>query len=428
MSNCKVYIETHGCKLNMADSQSMSSEFEGRGFTVSDQINSPDVYILNSCTVTSMADKKARKSLNSAKKRWPNALIVATGCYAERADRELSEMGSVDLVVRGTNKSEIVSSVVEYIGDYEYLDTQNEGNVIGNLLGRTRASIKIQEGCDQVCSYCIVPKVRGRERSVPVIKILESIIRLSNLGVKEVILTGTQLGSYGFETTDMSLAKLIEAILKETDIQRLRVSSIQPQELTGGLLNIWHTNNRLCKHFHLPLQSGSNKILKNMRRRYTSDMFLRSVERIRNLISDASITTDVITGFPGETEEDHNASFSVLERARLADAHVFRYSDRPGTTSFHMQEKVHGNLINQRAFELRKITLQNAKRHMSSFIGDSRPVLWEDNHGKSGLTDNYICVKIDASYDKTVKSKKNEIELVKLVKISGKEMIVESVS
>ena len=428
MSNCKVYIETHGCKLNMADSQSMSSEFERRGFSVSDRINNPDVYILNSCTVTSTADKKARKSLNSAKKRWPNALIVATGCYAERADKELNEMGSVDLVVKGSNKSDIVSSVVEYIGDYEYLDTENERNFSGNLLGRTRASIKIQEGCDQVCSYCIVPKVRGRERSVPLIKILESIIKLSKVGVKEVILTGTQLGSYGFETTNMSLAKLIEAILIQTDIQRLRVSSIQPQELTDDLLNIWRTNSRLCKHFHLPLQSGSNKILKNMRRRYTSEMFLRSVERIRSLISDASITTDVITGFPGETEKDHNASLIVLERAQLADTHVFRYSDRPGTTSFHMQEKVHGNCINQRAFELRKIALQNSKRHMSSFIGDSRPVLWEDNHGKSGLTDNYIRVKMNGDYDKTAKSKKNAIEIVKLVKISGREMIGESVS
>lgn len=411
----------------MADSQAMSSEFERRGFTVSDRINNPDVYVLNSCTVTSMADKKARKSLNSAKKKWPNALVVATGCYAERADEELNEMVNVDLVVRGSNKGNIVSSIVEYIGDYEYLDTENEGTFKGNLLGRTRASIKIQEGCDQVCSYCIVPKVRGRERSVPLIKILESIIRLSNVGVKEVILTGTQLGSYGFETTDMSLAKLIETILIETDIQRLRVSSIQPQELTDDLLNIWLTNNRLCKHFHLPLQSGSNKILENMRRRYTSDMFLQSVDRIRSLMSDASITTDVITGFPGETEKDHNASLNVLERAQLADAHVFRYSDRPGTSSFHMQEKVNGNCINQRAFELRNISLQNSQRHMSNFIGDSRPVLWEDNQGKSGLTDNYIRVKMDASYYRTVKSKKNEIEIVKLVKISGREMIGERV-
>ena len=412
----------------MADSQSMSSEFERRGFTVSNRISNPDVYILNSCTVTNMADKKARKSLNWAKKRWPNALVVATGCYAERADKELNEMGSVDLVVKGSNKSDIVSTVVEYIGGYGYVDTANEAHFTGNLLGRTRASIKIQEGCDQVCSYCIVPKVRGRERSVSLKKILESIIGLSDVGVKEVILTGTQLGSYGFETNGMSLAKLIEAILIETDIVRLRVSSIQPQELTDDLLNIWRTNDRLCKHFHLPLQSGSNKILKTMRRRYTSDMFLTSVERIRSLMSDASITTDVITGFPGETENDHNASLNVLERAHLADTHVFRYSNRPGTTSFYMQEKVPENCINQRAFELRKITLQNAKRHMSSFIGESRPVLWEDNHGRSGLTDNYIRVKLDADYGETVKSKKNEIEIVKLVKISGREMIGESVS
>ena len=247
----KVQIETHGCKLNTADSQRLAEEFTRSGYEISETSEIPDVYILNSCTVTHVADKKARQALSRARRSFPEAVIVAAGCYAESGTAQLEEIDSTDLVIPNTRKHDIVSIVSARTG-FEFQRSVSAKNQVGHLLGRTRAAVKIQEGCDQLCSYCIVPKVRGREKSVPADALVNSVNRLVEDGYMEVVLTGTQLGSYGFDLDSTSLTSMITDVLNKTSVARLRISSLQPQELSRELLELWH-DIRLCPHFHIPV-------------------------------------------------------------------------------------------------------------------------------------------------------------------------------
>lgn len=409
----------------MADSQKLALEFQQNGFIVENKFNEPDVYIINSCTITANADRTARQAANYAKKQWPNSLVVMTGCYAERDPERLKSLESVDLIIGGKKKNEIFSRIIDRLNNRKI--NQIEISEFDNdfLLGRTRASIKIQEGCDQVCSYCIVPKVRGREKSIPPIEIINSINNLANKGVKEVVLTGTQLGTYGFEFENMSLNILIKKIISETEIPRIRVSSIQPHELNQSLLEIWMNDSRLCPHFHIPLQSGSDKILKSMRRKYDVRMFQNAVNEIRTYIPHASITTDIIAGYPGETDHDHEESKNYLKSLFLSDSHVFRYSDRPGTTSMYINEKTPTKIIDFRSLELREIAILNKKTYLESTIGQIRKVLWEENQGESGLTDNYVRVRLRESKIFKKKIKKNTIDSVLLLKAIDEVVLAE---
>jgi threonylcarbamoyladenosine tRNA methylthiotransferase MtaB len=397
----KVRIETHGCKLNTADSQRLANEFVRSGFQLADSQETPDIFVLNSCTVTHVADKKARQALSKARNSFPEAIVVAAGCYAESGTADLEEMTATDLVIPNTRKSEIVSIVSSRAG-LEWQESATAANTPygtegGQLLGRTRGAVKIQEGCDQVCSYCIVPKVRGRERSIPREDIVAQVQSLALSGCPEVILTGTQLGSYGFDLEGTGLVEMIASVLENTDIRRLRISSLQPAEFSDELLDLWNGvgKNRLCPHFHIPLQSGSDRILDRMRRRYTGRGYLDAVRAAREAVADCSITTDVISGFPGETEQDHQRTLEVLEAAELADAHIFPYSIRPGTSAAYLDDQVDVQIRSQRAEELREIADGMARRHRLSFVGSTRSVLWEGARGTSGLTDNYLRVRLE---------------------------------
>lgn len=392
----KVRIETHGCKLNTADSQRLANEFARSGYQVADGTETPDVFVLNSCTVTHVADKKARQALRKARKNFPDAIVVAAGCYAESGTAELDELSATDLVIPNTRKSEIVSIVSSRTG-LEWDDPIDDTVAAEQFLGRTRGAVKIQEGCDQVCSYCIVPKVRSRERSIPKSEIISQIQEMSSVGCQEVILTGTQLGSYGFDLESTGLVDMIRSVLEETDIRRLRVSSLQPAEFSDELLDLWNGvgKDRLCPHFHIPLQSGSDRILERMRRRYTGDGYLEAVGAAKAAIDGCSVTTDVISGFPGETEDDHKRTLAVLESAELADSHIFPYSIRPGTSAAHLNDQIDVRVRTRRAEELRTVADAMAKRHRSSFIGSVRSVLWEGTRGTSGLSDNYLRVRLE---------------------------------
>ena len=394
----KVHIETHGCKLNTADSQRLANEFVRSGYEISKTDDVPDIYILNSCTVTHVADKKARQALGKAKRSFPEAIIIAAGCYAESGSAHLATMSSTDLVIPNTRKHEIVSIVSSRIG-IEWQGPGEATDEVGQLLGRTRAAVKIQEGCDQICAYCIVPRVRGRERSIPRNEIVGQVKALSNAGCPEVVLTGTQLGSYGFDLENTNLVDMIQSILIETDIRRLRISSLQPHEISDELLDLWGGigKKRLCPHFHLPLQSGSDHVLRRMRRRYTSDMYLHAVRSVKAAVEHCSITTDVISGFPGETDEDHQMTLAILGDAELADAHVFPYSPRPGTSAAHLTDQISTTTRSCRSEQLRQIADDMAITHRQSFIGSIRPVLWEGRRGISGLTDNYLRVRLELS-------------------------------
>ena len=402
-----VEIETHGCKLNTADSQQMAAEFLRAGFEVRsrENENSPDVFILNSCTVTHVADKKARQAISAAKRRYPNALTVMTGCYPERAADETASLHSVDMVLGNRGKSQLVDAVADRL-KIDLTPCADGRDIIPAeaLLGRTRASVKIQEGCDQICAYCIVPKVRGRERSVPIDEIVDRVSQLERAGCREVVFTGTQLGHYGFDLdpgTDLTL--MLNQVLSRTDIPRIRVSSLQPPEIDESLLDVWNDagQGRLCPHFHMPLQSGSDAILRKMRRTYTSEEFLRKVEMVRTRVPECGVTTDVIAGFPGETDEDHEASASVMRSAEFSDAHIFPYSSRPGTSAHHSDGHLEPVTKSHRAKELRAIAVTSSDRFKTSMLGQVRPVLWEGQRGKSGLTDNYIKVQM---YDADIKT------------------------
>ena len=281
--------------------------------------------------------------------------------------------------------------------------------------------IKIQEGCDQVCAYCIVPKVRGRERSIPPAEIVSAVQRYVSAGFKEITLTGTQLGTYGFDLEGIDLPGLVDRVLAETDLPRLRVSSVQAHEISPDLLMRW-PNSRLCPHFHVPLQSGSDPVLKAMRRRYDTDTFRKAVAFIRQRVPGAAITTDVIAGFPGETERDHAAGLDLVRELGFADAHVFPYSRRPGTSAHHMPDQVAPSDKRRRAAELSAAATAGFEQFRAAMGGQVRPVLWETAKPSgdrtmlwSGLTDNYVRVSTESGSDLA-----NTITPARLGELDGK--------
>ncbi|HCP23808.1 MAG: tRNA (N(6)-L-threonylcarbamoyladenosine(37)-C(2))-methylthiotransferase MtaB [SAR202 cluster bacterium] len=394
-----VSIHTHGCKLNQADSQVLARQFQQAGFTVVNSPGKADVVVLNSCTVTATSDSKARQYLRRARRANPDALVIATGCYAQRAKEDLSAMEAVSLVLDNREKEALVATVAGH------LKTTNAAPLeIGQgAQGRSRAMVKIQEGCDQVCAYCIVPKVRGRERSIPPEQIIGEINNWGAGGCHEAVLTGTQLGTYGHDLPGTDLKGLIGRVLAETDIDRLRVSSLQPQEITPDLLSLWD-DKRLCPHFHIPLQSGSDTILRAMRRRYDTEQFSQTVELVRKTVPHAGITADIIVGFPGEGVREFAESYSFALSTGFSDIHVFPYSIRPGTSAAYLDGQVDSALKKERTGEMLELAASCASNFRRASLGQTRPVLWEPRKAQestqwwSGLTDNYLRVR--TQYDK----------------------------
>ena len=419
-----VAIHTHGCKLNQADSQALGRSFRDAGYSLVDLSSNPDIIVLNSCTVTSTADAKARQFLRAAKRRNPDAMVVATGCYAERAPSDLGKLEAVSLVLGNSAKSELVESVRNVLEKDPLSPSAPAPEVpLGHettrldrgrpeagrpyreeataRAGRTRAMVKIQEGCDQVCAYCIVPKVRGRERSIPAEKIIAEIDRHTREGCREVSLTGTQLGTYGFDIPGLDLTGLLGRILSETRVERIRVSSLQAHEITEQLLDLW-SDSRLMRHFHIPLQSGSDRILRRMRRRYSTEQFRAALNMVRSKYPDAGITTDLIVGFPGETDEAFRCSKDFAADMRFADIHVFPYSPRPGTSAFYFGEQVAESKKRERMAEMMALSAESRLEFRESQIGKVRTVLWEQSSRSgywTGLTDNYVRVRTTSESD-----------------------------
>ena len=416
-----VAIHTHGCKLNQADSQTLAREFREAGYLVVDPSEAADIVVLNTCTVTATADSKARQFLRAARRRNPEAVVVATGCYAQRAPSELEGMDAVSLVVGNTAKSDLVNSVQLAVQDPALLPIPalRSGP---RAAGRTRAMVKIQEGCDQVCAYCIVPKVRGRERSIPPENIISEINRHSAEGCREVALTGTQLGSYGFDLSGLNLVRLLDLILAETSVERLRVSSLQAHEITAQLLELWR-DSRLMRHFHIPLQSGSDPVLSRMRRRYDTTRFAASVEFVRQMYPEAGITTDVIVGFPGETDDDFADGRGFAATMQFADIHVFPYSPRPGTSAFYFGDQVPEPQKRERMAEMLNLSAESRRRFREGQLETVRPVLWEQSSRAgswTGLTDNYLRVRTANESDLG-----NRITNAKLVGLDGDWVVAE---
>ena len=426
-----VAIHTHGCKLNQADSQSLASRFRQAGYRVVEPSAPADVVVLNTCTVTATADAKARQFLRAARRRNPDAVVVATGCYAQRAPTDLEGLTEVSLVIGNTGKAGLVEAVgnavetqiasldapplslnaptlsfprerdsIPSAGLRPHPNPLPEGE--GTMrAGRTRAMVKIQEGCDQVCAYCIVPKVRGRERSIPSEAIIAEINRHGAEGFREVVLTGTQLGTYGFDLPTTNLQRLLERILAETNVERIRVSSLQAHEITTPLLELW-SDPRLMPHFHIPLQSGCDSTLRAMRRRYDTAQFAASVDAVRRMYLDAGITTDIIVGFPGETAANYTDSLEFAAAMQFSDIHAFPYSSRPGTSAVYFQDHVAEPDKRARMGEMLALAAESAFWFRESQLGTVRTVLWERTSGNgniwTGLTDNYLRVRAASDF------------------------------
>ena len=400
-----VAIRTQGCKLNQADSDMLARRFAAAGYRLVQSPAKADVYVINTCTVTATADSKARQALRAAARANPHALIVATGCYAQRSRDELAQVEGVSLVIGNTGKEELPAMVTALL-EQRNADENSHPPVPPALdysvrpaanIRRNRSMVKIQEGCDQVCAYCIVPRVRGRERSISPESLVEQINQRVAEGCLEVVLTGTQLGTYGFDIPGATLTRLLERILAETAVPRLRVSSLQPQEITLRLLELWQ-DPRLCRHFHIPLQSGSDRILETMRRRYTTGLFAEKVDLVRNTVAGSGITADLIAGFPGETEAEFQESLAFAKSMAFSDMHIFPYSPRPGTSAVYLSGPVSQPVKKARTAQLLAMAKEGFEAFRSHQLGQTHPVLWESSTRQDGglkwrgLTGNYIRV------------------------------------
>jgi threonylcarbamoyladenosine tRNA methylthiotransferase MtaB len=402
----RVAFYTLGCKLNQAETESLANRFSEAGFQLVSPNDVADVYIANTCTVTHVADRKSRHWLRLARHRNPQALIIATGCYAQRNRQELTQLA--DFVVDNQEKQHLLETVTDLSCHCE------RSAAISPAAVRTRSLIKIQDGCHSPCTYCIVPKVRPHEYSRPSSQIIDAVKQKAALGYKEVVLTGTKVGSYRDGSAD--LRDLVQHILISTNIERLRLSSLQPSEISSEFLALWQ-DERLCRHFHLALQSGSETVLQRMRRSYSLGQYQRTVNLIRETIPEAAITTDIMVGFPWESDEEFEQSYSFCLQAGFANIHVFPFSPRPGTLAARMPEQIKDEVKQERNQRMLQLSRTSRGRFCGRFLGQITPVLWEKetcpgSGTYSGLTGNYIRV-----FAHSEKSLSNEIMPVGLVEL-----------
>jgi threonylcarbamoyladenosine tRNA methylthiotransferase MtaB len=382
-----IALQAVGCKLNQAETDSLARKFLAAGYRVVSPECAPDVYLLNTCTVTHVADRKCRKLLRQAHRNNPHGLVVATGCYAERAPEDLWGIEGVGLVVSNRDKDRLAELVSAGAAEYEGRGRSDERR---GRAPRTRALVKTQEGCSVPCSYCIVPQVRGPERSRPRHEILSEINDMVGDGYKEVVLTGTRIGRYHDRG---GLRDLIEAILQTSGLRRLRLSSLEPADLTPQLLDMWN-DSRLCPHIHLPLQSGADSVLERMRRPYSTTDYLRAVSLARDAIPDLALTTDIMVGFPGETDGEFGESHAFCERVGFAAIHVFPYSRRPGTLAARMAGAVEEGEKTRRVGTMLELAKRGRRAFQGKFIGQTMRVLWEGKRDGLwfGFTENYLRV------------------------------------
>lgn len=388
----KVAFNTLGCKVNQYETESMMAQFEARGYKITGFQEQADVYIVNTCTVTNMADKKSRQMLSKAKKMNPEALVVAVGCYVQAAEDALQEVPNVDLLVGNTDKGHIVSVVEDYLDGHLVPEVKDltkyrtyDDMWLTHESGNTRAHIKIQDGCDQFCSYCIIPFARGRIRSRDKDSIIEEVAGLVDRGYKEVVLTGIHLASYGVQFENFLLIDLLEALEKVEGLLRVRLGSLEPTLITEEFVERLAKLKTICDHFHLSMQSGDDWVLKAMNRKYSTEDYYRAVTLLRQKFPDCGVTTDLIVGFPGETDQMFDNTMAFLRKVHFSDLHVFKYSMRDGTKAAKMSEQVDGSLKqvrSKRAMELGKVM---HREFLEKFIGQTVEVLFEESHTMDGL-------------------------------------------
>ncbi len=445
--------------MNQADSEAISEQFRSASFEQRDFASQADVYVINTCTVTHLGDRSSRQMISQARRRAPDALLVVTGCYAEINPQGVAALPGVDLVVGNAGKDQLVERVLNHevvrktrpgaelsasppalrralpmldvltmhTGSDRGLDEEARAEnapltdlapLAPSPFSRTRVQMKVQDGCNNRCTYCIVPLVRGASRSRSIASIVEHTRRKTAAGYQEIVLTGIHLGDY-HAPEGGDLGDLIAALLEQTEIRRIRVSSLEPEDFKLDWLALWE-NPRMCRHLHLPLQSGCDAILRRMARRYTSARYRTIVETARRLVPEIAITTDIITGFPGETDAQAEESYRFAEEMRFAKAHVFRFSARQGTAAARMKQQVSDPIKKARSERLLALNAAHGRAFREQFIGRVVEVLWEEPRpsGWEGLTDNYLRVELDPSCAASAGNLRNTLSRVRLTALT----------
>lgn len=431
----KCALHSLGCKVNSYETQAMQKMMESAGYEIvpfGEEI--ADIYIINTCSVTNIADRKSRQMIHKAKKLNPEAVVAAAGCYVESAGDNIDE--DVDIVIGNNEKSHLIEILNEY---FEHMDKEKSvdiGKVTGfdelnidSPLEHTRAYVKIQDGCNRFCSYCIIPYVRGRIRSRKPDDVMAEIKRVAASGCKEVVLTGIHLSSYGldFKDSTVKLIDVIEAVNRIEGIERIRLGSLEPLIVTEEFVRRLAKCKKICPHFHLSLQSGCDETLKRMNRRYNVDEYYKGVELLREYFPDAAVTTDVIVGFPGETEEEFNITKKYLEKVCFYEMHVFKYSRRKGTAADKMPDQISENIKSERSTELLELNEILSNGYREKYIGKKVKVLLEENHiieNKKyiiGFTDTYVRVALENPEEKLYT---NQIVNVRVKKLFEKDMVI----
>lgn len=431
----KCALHSLGCKVNSYETQAMQKMMESAGYEIvpfGEEI--ADIYIINTCSVTNIADRKSRQMIHKAKKLNPEAVVAAAGCYVESAGDNIDE--DVDIVIGNNEKSHLIEILNEY---FEHMDKEKPVDIgkatgfdelnIDSPLEHTRAYVKIQDGCNRFCSYCIIPYVRGRIRSRKPDDVMAEIKRVAASGCKEVVLTGIHLSSYGldFKDSTVKLIDVIEAVNRIEGIERIRLGSLEPLIVTEEFVRRLAKCKKICPHFHLSLQSGCDETLKRMNRRYNVDEYYKGVELLREYFPDAAVTTDVIVGFPGETEEEFNITKKYLEKVCFYEMHVFKYSRRKGTAADKMPDQIPENIKSERSTELLELNEILSNGYREKYIGKKVKVLLEENHiieNKKyiiGFTDTYVRVALENPEEKLYT---NQIVNVRVKKMFEKDMVI----
>lgn len=397
----RVAFYTLGCKLNFTETSSLSKQFRKQGYKCVSFQETADIYVINTCSVTKNADKEFRNVVSIALKKNSKAFIIAIGCYAQVQSQDVAYVEGVDLVLGASEKFNITSYIQDlskkYVGEVHSCEIESVDFYVDSysIVDRTRSFLKVQDGCDYPCSYCTIPLARGRSRSDSMQNVLRNAKEIAKSGVKEIVLTGINVGDYGKPTN--TFFELMEALDKIDEIKRLRISSIEPNLLSNDILRFVAKSKKFVPHFHLPLQSGSNDILRNMRRRYLRELYAEKVEKIKSFMPQACIGTDVIVGFPGESDENFMKTFYFLSEMQVSYLHVFTYSERENTEAFRMHGIIPKYIRHKRNQVLRSLSAKKRNKFYESQIGTEHTVLFEHENREGflhGYTENYIRVKI----------------------------------
>lgn len=424
-----VEYHTLGCKLNFAETSTIGKILSDRGFHTTRAGEIPDIVVVNTCSVTELADKKGRQLIRRLVKKYPDALMVVTGCYAQLKGNEIAEIPGVDIVLGSEQKLEIARYIDEWRDKREQSVVITPHNMIRRFGAscsrgdRTRYFLKVQDGCDYYCSYCTIPIARGRSRSGSIESMVEQARQVAAEGGKEIIITGVNIGDFG-KGTDHNFFDLVKALDEVDGIERYRISSIEPNLLTDEIIEWVAQSRRFMPHFHIPLQSGSDEVLKIMRRHYDTALYASKIEKIRSIIPDAFIGVDLIVGMRGETPEFFEQSLQFCRSIDVSRLHVFPYSERPGTRALGIDYVVSPQEKSLRAHKMLALSDEKLRNFTSRFIGTSRPVLFEQppkGHPMHGFTDNYL--RVETTYNPALV---NNIAIASLDEIIGDEMNVKS--